>query len=341
MRHQELRDCAFSAGLDQRMGSGKGCHQIFPADPQRILQFLGVDGDRLGNGLAPAADHQAGGKGPGLAGQIIDLTNHDARFFVNLAAHGGLDGLAGFDKACQQGIHPLGPGRAAPQQQAVATGDQHDDDRVGAREMQGATGRALALPTGMAYHRGRAATGAEAVAAVPFQQGARRCGQFGVARGQVCHHGAQFAKQLGRGQVGVGLNRGVEETRLLGRRIIRHPGRKVLHEQRAILVAPQKQRAVRPPGQRMGRRQKRQPGALVHQRPAAPHRQHAGPRPQRGQSVGCCAQFRRPVQPGPAKCHAFSRSHAAPLSQSRPLMPCGPAIGKPGGAASREQPEVA
>ena len=48
-------------------------------------------------------------------------------FLKHFAADGGLKRFAGFDKACEAGIHAFGPARAAAQQQAVASRDQHDE----------------------------------------------------------------------------------------------------------------------------------------------------------------------------------------------------------------------
>ena len=62
-----------------------------------------------------------------------------------------------------------GEAAGAAEQAAVAAHREHDDDRIGAREMLGLAGRAGALPAGLDQVGGGAAVRAEAVARMPVQ----------------------------------------------------------------------------------------------------------------------------------------------------------------------------
>ena len=162
----------------RRGGFRRGCspgdhsHHLFPRDPERIFDLHRIEGDLRRQRLGPAAEHQRGRKGPGLAGQIAHCTKPDARFLEHLAAHGGFQRLARFDESGQQRIHPLGPARRPAQQHRIAMRDQHDDHRIGARKMMRAAGRAVALPAAhrhfrRARRRWRRSRGWRAIAAAP------------------------------------------------------------------------------------------------------------------------------------------------------------------------------
>ena len=86
---------------------------------------------------------------------------------ADLAPHRLLDRLAGLDEAGEARIHALRKARLAAEQAALAVERQHDDDRIGAREMLRLAGVAFAPPAGGGDPRRRAAIGAEAVARVP------------------------------------------------------------------------------------------------------------------------------------------------------------------------------
>lgn len=170
--------------------------------------------------MAVAADHQVRREGPGLARQIVDLPDAHLRLLEGLAADGGLHRLAGLHEARQQRLHPLRPGRLPPDERGIAVGDEHDDDRVGAREMPGAAGGAEPVPARLRHLRRLAAGGAEAVARMPGEEAARGGGHGGIRIRQLGHDRAEFGEFLVRGQVGVRVARGRHEARrLLGGRI--------------------------------------------------------------------------------------------------------------------------
>src|SRR5262249_2989445 len=118
---------------------------------------------------------------------------------------------ARLDKAGEAGPHAGDEARAAAEQAAVAVDRQHDDDRVGAREMRGLARRAIAPPTRFGDVRAHPAVGAEAVARVPGEQ-RLRLGE----PGRVLRRARAWARdggEMGDGQVGTRLQR-------FGRRLV-------------------------------------------------------------------------------------------------------------------------
>src|SRR3546814_13738971 len=100
-----------------------------------------------------------------------------------------LDQVAGFKKARERRITPLGPAGGTPEQRAAVMLGAHDDDGIDAREMFGAAPSARSRPARLERRGGAAAIGAESVARMPIDQAARR----GIGR--------RFAGEIGRAHV--------------------------------------------------------------------------------------------------------------------------------------------
>ena len=112
--------------------------QLLAAQPARALSSsdsLTLEVERLGLGME--ADHHRGGKRPGLRGTVDDVLHPHLDLLVDLARHGILEALARLDEARQRRMHAARKMLAAAQQALVAVMDQHDDRRIGAREMLG------------------------------------------------------------------------------------------------------------------------------------------------------------------------------------------------------------
>ena len=94
------------------------------------------------------AQHQRGRKRPGLAGQVRHRPYHDPRLLAHLSRPDrGFHRLARLDKA-RKAVRTSPPASAGdrPSRNRIAMSDQHDDDRVRAREMPRPAGPAGALP---------------------------------------------------------------------------------------------------------------------------------------------------------------------------------------------------
>ncbi len=206
----------------------------------------------------------------------------------------------------------------------------------------------MALPARMRQDRPCAAARAKAMRAVPFQQPARRCRQFGVQRRQPCHRAAQFDKAVIVGQGRMVLFGWVEKRPLRGRVQPRgFPARQVRREPGRAIGDPQEQPVGCGGGQhRMPGRHKAQPVA-GQQRLAAPQRQHAGARVGLQGRHACRIDPKRSgtVQPAAAaKGHPFRIPHGpAPLlSSSGVLDATAAAQGKAVAASVAEmQPKIA
>jgi hypothetical protein len=134
-----------------------------------------------------------------------------AGFLEHFAHHGVLEAFARLDETRDGRIPPCGPRRLAPEQGALAVGDQHDDRGIEPREVIDAAGRAGALQyvACAAAARGRATRPAEAVAAAPVEHRARVREHAGLVRRQ---HAARHA-QVFEAQRAV-IDDGLQRTRV-------------------------------------------------------------------------------------------------------------------------------
>ena len=199
------------AGLRSGSWPASAARTRFAGDPAGILELGRVAVDLARERLAAAAEHQAGGERPGLGGEVVDLADRHARLLPDLAAHGGLDELAGLHEAGEQRVHPRRPGGGAAEEDRVAVQDQHDDDGVGTGEMLRSAGGAGALPALVGDGGSGAAAGTEAVRRVPAEDALRRRRGAGVGDGELGHHRAQVAEVEALGQAGVMVAAVVEE----------------------------------------------------------------------------------------------------------------------------------
>src|SRR5687768_15111791 len=94
----------------------------------------------------------------------------DAAFLENFAANGVLDGFRRFDETGEAGIHAGHELFLPAQQRLLARTDEHDHDRIGAREMLGLATRTVALPAAFLHGSAVAAIGAKTMALMPGHQ---------------------------------------------------------------------------------------------------------------------------------------------------------------------------
>src|SRR4029079_7314285 len=100
---------------------------------------------------------------------VADVGDRDTGLLADLARDRLLEALPPLDETREAGEPPLGPVRVASEEDAVAVGDERDDDRVGARVVLGAAVRAGAHVARLDAVRRVAAVRAEAMAAVPVE----------------------------------------------------------------------------------------------------------------------------------------------------------------------------
>src|SRR5258708_3195799 len=153
-----------------RMLAGKHQRGLFAREPARVLQLRAIDRDVRVGGARVAADHQRHRKRPGLRAEVLHLAADDAGLLQGLAPRGFFDTFARLDEAREARPHVGDEAAGTPEQAALAVDRQHDDDRVGAREMLGLAARAFALPAGLQDVGLRAAVRAEAMARMPGEQ---------------------------------------------------------------------------------------------------------------------------------------------------------------------------
>ena len=109
------------------------------------------------------------GNGQGCAGQVPHAPARSG-LLVNLAAHGLFQRLARLHETCEAG-EAAARALAVPAEQGALTADrEHDDDRIGAREMRRPAIGAAPHPPGRCHPGRRAALGAEAVTRMPVDQ---------------------------------------------------------------------------------------------------------------------------------------------------------------------------
>src|SRR5580692_3547373 len=144
--------------------------RLMAAEPAGVLQLDLVDLQLSAFGFSKAADHQRGGERPWLRGKVLHRATDDTGLLADFAPDGGLDGFPGLDETGQRRIHALWKPRLTAKQTGIAIHREHDDDRIGAREVDRFANRAIPPP---ARHRDlsrRAAIRAEAVARVPVHE---------------------------------------------------------------------------------------------------------------------------------------------------------------------------
>src|SRR5262252_8168259 len=131
--------------------------ELFAIEPARVFQFFTVNDDRLGQRLGVTADHDRRRKRPRLGSKITHPPARNANLFQHFTAHRLFDAFAGFGKPGQTRPHGRCEAARTPEYATFAGNREHDDDRIGAREMLGPAGRTVAPPAGLTQRRGRAA----------------------------------------------------------------------------------------------------------------------------------------------------------------------------------------
>src|SRR6185437_13780520 len=92
--------------------------------PARILELAVIDADLGAARAGMEAQHDRGGKGPGLRRVIAHLVDAHRRFLLDLARHRFLEALARLDESGERRMHAGGPDALAPQEAALAIMDQ-------------------------------------------------------------------------------------------------------------------------------------------------------------------------------------------------------------------------
>src|SRR5690606_35902328 len=159
--------------------------------PARVDDLVGIDRNvgRLGD--PNAADHQRVRERPRLGRVEADLADLDVGLLLRPPPDRTLDVLAGFDEARERGPHLLREARFMTQQTAVVwrIDDQHDHDRIGAREVLLSAGPTLAPPATIFDQRGAAAVSTTARVLVPAGQRLGEPEQRQLLRRQHTLHG--------------------------------------------------------------------------------------------------------------------------------------------------------
>src|SRR3984885_11150291 len=149
-------------------------NRLLAAEPSGVLQFDAINLEAPAFCFSKAAYHQRGGERPWLGGEVLHRAAADGSLLVDFAPNGSLDRFSGLDEPRQRRIHALREPRLAAEQTSIAIDSKHDDDRIGAREVDRLANRAIPSP---ARHRDpseRAAIGAEPVTRVPIHERLRR-----------------------------------------------------------------------------------------------------------------------------------------------------------------------
>src|SRR6516162_3532630 len=171
-------------GADDVVGDGHGrrrgqavgmtpqqhARDLLAVEPAGVVELGAIDDDLARKRLGMTADHQRGGKGPGLRGEIAHASANDASFFARFPPHGIFDRLPGLDKPGEARPHAGLETIRAAEHAALARDRKHDHDRVGAREMLRAAGRAIASPAGFDEIGRGPAIRAKAMARMPVEE---------------------------------------------------------------------------------------------------------------------------------------------------------------------------
>src|SRR6266516_3322749 len=147
-------DDVIGDGHRRRRGQAVGmtprqhARNFLAVEPAGIVELRAIDDDLARERLGVTADHQRGGKGPGLGSEITHASAHDAGLFARFPPHGIFDRLPGLDEPGEARPHAGLKTMRAAEHAALARDRKHDHHRIRAGEMLGAAGRAVAPPTG-------------------------------------------------------------------------------------------------------------------------------------------------------------------------------------------------
>src|SRR5215472_5826433 len=169
-------DDVIGDGHGRRRGQAVGmtprqhARDLLAVEPAGIVELRAIDDDLARERLGVTADHQRGGKGPGLGSEIAHASANDAGLFARFPPHGIFDRLPGLDEPGEAGPHAGLKTVRAAEHAALARDRKHDHDRVGAGKMLGAAGRTVASPTGLDQIGGGPAIRAKAMARMPVEE---------------------------------------------------------------------------------------------------------------------------------------------------------------------------
>ena len=249
---------------DEGAVSGQRRLHIVTRIPVYLGEFCLVDRHRIVVRTAMTPDHQLARKRPRLAGDISYVAHRNAAFLQHFAGNGFLYAFARFHEPRQRGETPFGPALAPPQHQSPVMLDQHDRDRVGAREMAGPALCAIALPAAFGQLGAAAALRAEAMARVPVDNAARAAIQRQIVRPHRRHERPEL--RVGHARRGIPFRWDGNEARLaiieaqkdqfgvLGRIGERAPGKAsgIVHAGHEVIQRKQPGLPVHHPGKLVG-----------------------------------------------------------------------------------------
>ena len=130
------RNCETRRRLEGRVRvPRKRCYDLFSSEPSGVVELGSVDGQIAAERSGVAAEHERGGKRPGLACDVSDVLNRDSCFLMQFASDRRLDRFARFEEAGERRVTSGRVLRLAAQQQATLMLGEHDHYRVDAGEM--------------------------------------------------------------------------------------------------------------------------------------------------------------------------------------------------------------
>src|SRR5262244_975051 len=104
-------DDVIGDGHGRRRGQAVGmtprqhARDLLSVEPAGIVELRAIDDDLARERLGVTADHQRGGKGPGLGSEIAHASAHDAGLFARFPPHGIFDRFPRLDEAGEARPH--------------------------------------------------------------------------------------------------------------------------------------------------------------------------------------------------------------------------------------------
>src|SRR6516225_1236217 len=171
-------------GADDVVGDGHGrrrgqavgmtpqqhARDLLAVEPAGVVELRALDDDLARERLGMTADHQRGGKGPGLRGEITHASANDAGLFARFPPHGVFDRLPGLDETGEARPHAGLKAMRAAEHAALARDRKHDHDRIRAGKMLRPARGAIAPPAGFDEIGRGTARRAKAMAPMPIEK---------------------------------------------------------------------------------------------------------------------------------------------------------------------------
>src|SRR6516162_8525008 len=143
---------------------------LLAVEPAGVVELRALDDDLARERLGMTADHQRGGKGPGLRGEITHASANDAGLFARFPPHGVFDRLPGLDETGEARPHAGLKAMRAAENAALARDRQHDHDRIRAGKMLRPARGAITPPAGFDEVGRGPAVGAKAMTRMPVEE---------------------------------------------------------------------------------------------------------------------------------------------------------------------------